>query len=77
MLEKKEKSPIGRNRWHKIYEMQTFSEGLNITASKHDKIATPMAQVIQNPVKKSHNVQTKKELHKYIYNNNFFIISLV
>ena len=68
---------MGRNCWHKISEIQAFSEDLNTTASKHYKIATPMAQVIQNPVKKSHNVQAKKELHKYIYNNNFFIISLV
>ena len=51
LLEKNEKPHVGRNRWHKNREMETFSKGLNTTESKRDKIATTMAQGIQKPVK--------------------------
>ena len=46
LLEKNEKSHVGRNPWHKNCEFKTFSQGLNTTRSKRDKIATTMAQGI-------------------------------
>ena len=51
LLEKNEKSHVGRNPWHKNCEFKTFSQGLNTTRSKRDKIATTMAQGIQKLVK--------------------------